>query len=74
MSVIHKNKNELKRDIFFNYFSNSIASTTDSSNEAPKEVEPVEREGILHIKFTVLDGKVNENVLLFYLTINLTNY
>ncbi|XP_043664599.1 uncharacterized protein LOC122627518 isoform X8 [Vespula pensylvanica] len=36
---------------------NSIASTTDSSNEAPKEVEPVEREGILHIKFTVLDGK-----------------
>lgn len=51
----------------FNYFSNSIVSTTDSGNEVPKEVEPVEREGTLHIKFTVLDGKVNENLLLFYL-------
>ncbi|XP_043502462.1 rho GTPase-activating protein 21 isoform X2 [Polistes fuscatus] len=37
--------------------SNSIVSTTDSGNEIPKEVEPVEREGTLHIKFTVLDGK-----------------
>ncbi|XP_015181862.1 PREDICTED: uncharacterized protein LOC107069240 isoform X3 [Polistes dominula] len=36
---------------------NSIVSTTDSGNEIPKEVEPVEREGTLHIKFTVLDGK-----------------
>ncbi|KAK2584259.1 hypothetical protein KPH14_006668 [Odynerus spinipes] len=36
---------------------NSIVSTTDSGNETPKEVEPVEREGTLHIKFTVLDGK-----------------
>ncbi|XP_035738298.1 uncharacterized protein LOC118448747 isoform X4 [Vespa mandarinia] len=36
---------------------NSIISTTDSGNEAPKEVEPIEREGTLHIKFTVLDGK-----------------
>lgn len=51
----------------FNYFSNSIVSTTDSGNEVPKEVEPVEREGTLHIKVTVLDGKVNENLLLFYL-------
>ncbi|KAL0130721.1 hypothetical protein PUN28_002385 [Cardiocondyla obscurior] len=40
--------------------SNSIAVTHNTSNscdETAKDVEPVEREGILHVKFTVLDGK-----------------
>ncbi|KAL0130720.1 hypothetical protein PUN28_002385 [Cardiocondyla obscurior] len=39
---------------------NSIAVTHNTSNscdETAKDVEPVEREGILHVKFTVLDGK-----------------
>ncbi|XP_044576323.1 uncharacterized protein LOC123259705 isoform X5 [Cotesia glomerata] len=40
--------------------SNSIANThsnTTCSAGTPKDVEPVEREGSLHVKFTVLDGK-----------------
>ncbi|XP_018402110.1 PREDICTED: rho GTPase-activating protein 21-like isoform X3 [Cyphomyrmex costatus] len=40
--------------------SNSIAVAHDTSNscdETAKDVEPVEREGTLHVKFAVLDGK-----------------
>ncbi|XP_023288793.1 rho GTPase-activating protein 21-like [Orussus abietinus] len=39
--------------------SNSIISTQGSSSGAgtPKDAEPVEREGSLHVKFTVHDGK-----------------
>ncbi|XP_032674212.1 uncharacterized protein LOC116845542 isoform X16 [Odontomachus brunneus] len=40
--------------------SNSIAVTHDTSNSCDgtaKDVEPVEQEGSLHVKFTVLDGK-----------------
>ncbi|XP_011645064.1 rho GTPase-activating protein 21 isoform X1 [Pogonomyrmex barbatus] len=39
---------------------NSIAVTHNTSNSCDgtaKDVEPVEREGTLHVKFTVLDGK-----------------
>ncbi|XP_032674198.1 uncharacterized protein LOC116845542 isoform X4 [Odontomachus brunneus] len=39
---------------------NSIAVTHDTSNSCDgtaKDVEPVEQEGSLHVKFTVLDGK-----------------
>ncbi|XP_018363761.1 PREDICTED: rho GTPase-activating protein 21-A isoform X2 [Trachymyrmex cornetzi] len=39
---------------------NSIAvahSISNSCDETVKDVEPVEREGTLHVKFTVLDGK-----------------
>ncbi|XP_074102831.1 rho GTPase activating protein at 19D isoform X10 [Cotesia typhae] len=42
------------------YHRNSIANThsnTTCSAGTPKDVEPVEREGSLHVKFTVLDGK-----------------
>lgn len=40
--------------------SNSIAVTHTSNNcdGSARDVEPVEREGTLHVKFTVLDGKV----------------
>ncbi|EFN83848.1 Rho GTPase-activating protein 21 [Harpegnathos saltator] len=40
--------------------SNSIAVAHDTSNSCDgtaKDVEPVEQEGSLHVKFTVLDGK-----------------
>ncbi|XP_071555059.1 rho GTPase-activating protein 21 isoform X4 [Temnothorax nylanderi] len=37
--------------------SNSIAVTSNSCDETAKDAEPVEREGTLHVKFTVLDGK-----------------
>ncbi|EZA53358.1 Rho GTPase-activating protein [Ooceraea biroi] len=40
--------------------SNSIAVTHNTSNSCDgtvKDIEPVEREGTLHVKFTVLDGK-----------------
>ncbi|XP_011340451.1 rho GTPase-activating protein 21 isoform X2 [Ooceraea biroi] len=39
---------------------NSIAVTHNTSNSCDgtvKDIEPVEREGTLHVKFTVLDGK-----------------
>ncbi|XP_066595916.1 rho GTPase-activating protein 23 isoform X2 [Prorops nasuta] len=36
---------------------NSIGSSHSSTCGTPKDVEPVEREGTLHVKFTVLDGK-----------------
>ncbi|XP_077270853.1 rho GTPase activating protein at 19D isoform X3 [Temnothorax americanus] len=36
---------------------NSIAVTSNSCDETAKDAEPVEREGTLHVKFTVLDGK-----------------
>ncbi|XP_024867184.1 uncharacterized protein LOC112451652 isoform X5 [Temnothorax curvispinosus] len=36
---------------------NSIAVTSNSCDETAKDTEPVEREGTLHVKFTVLDGK-----------------
>ncbi|TGZ57669.1 Rho GTPase-activating protein 21 [Temnothorax longispinosus] len=37
--------------------NNSIAVTSNSCDETAKDAEPVEREGTLHVKFTVLDGK-----------------
>ncbi|XP_024867185.1 uncharacterized protein LOC112451652 isoform X6 [Temnothorax curvispinosus] len=37
--------------------NNSIAVTSNSCDETAKDTEPVEREGTLHVKFTVLDGK-----------------
>lgn len=46
-------------------FSNSIAVTHNTSTSCDgivKDIEPVEREGTLHVKFTVLDGKVRYNV------------
>ncbi|XP_011060628.1 PREDICTED: uncharacterized protein LOC105149722 isoform X5 [Acromyrmex echinatior] len=35
----------------------AVHSTSNSCDETVKDVEPVEREGTLHVKFTVLDGK-----------------
>jgi len=33
-------------------------NTSNSCDGNAKDIEPVEREGTLHVKFTVLDGKV----------------
>jgi len=33
-------------------------NTSNSCDGSAKDIEPVEREGTLHVKFTVLDGKV----------------
>ncbi|XP_034949619.1 uncharacterized protein RhoGAP19D [Chelonus insularis] len=46
--------------LHLHYHRNSIANThggTTCGAGTPKDVEPVEREGSLHVKFTVLDGK-----------------
>lgn len=53
---VDKFRDDLQTTDSFCLFSNSIA--VGSCDGTAKDVEPVEREGTLHVKFTVLDGKV----------------
>lgn len=51
------NNTNLNTALFFS--SNSIVVPHNPSNSCDaKDAEQVEREGTLHVKFTVLDGKV----------------
>lgn len=50
------NNTDLNTALFLS--SNSIVSHNASQSCDAKDAEPVEREGTLHVKFTVLDGKV----------------
>ena len=48
---------------------------TNSGSGTPRDAEPIEREGSLHVKFTVLDGKVSNKffirVILEFKSMNL---
>lgn len=57
MYVKFANNTYLNTVLFFSSNSIVVPHNTSNSYDA-KDAEQVEREGTLHVKFTVLDGKV----------------